>query len=50
LLWQFVETCMRGRLPIAECSPVYQMAVIAACLFGAVIALIVLLRRRAPAR
>ena len=46
MLWQFVEACGRGRLPFAECSPVYQMGVICVLLVVAVVVLVVRLRRK----
>ena len=50
MLWTFVEACARGRLPFAECSPVYQMAVICTLLVIAVVVLVLRLRRKPPAR
>jgi hypothetical protein len=50
LLWHFVEACVRGRLPFAECSPVYYLAAICVMLVIAVAALVIRLRSRAPAR
>jgi hypothetical protein len=50
LLLTFMEACVRGRLPFEECSPVYQMAVIAVFLLVAVAVLAVLMRRGAQGR
>jgi hypothetical protein len=46
MVWSFVEACARGQLPVADCSPLYQFAVIVLLLPIAVAVLIRLVRQQ----
>lgn len=49
MLWTFVESCARGHLPVAECSPVYQFAAVAIWLLIVIAGLIWLILKRRDA-
>ena len=44
--WPFVESCVRGLLPAAECGPLYHLAAIVSFLLFAVLILVALVAKR----
>jgi len=48
LVWNFVESCARGQLPVAECGPVFQIAAIVILVVMAVVLLVWLIFQAEP--